>query len=951
MPHVPTDRWRRIEELYHAAVARPSSQRSAFVAEACAGDDGLRRDVESLLAHEPESEHFLEAPALDVAAQVMADEQNTFSAGQRVGSYTIRSPIGAGGMGEVYRAHDSKLGRDVAIKILPPTLTIDPDRRARFEREARTLAALNHPHIGAIYGLEELGGTPALVLELVDGETLAERIGRGPLALAEAVEAAAQIAEALEAAHERGIVHRDLKPANVKLTPGGIVKVLDFGLAKFVNPVGADVPHSSITVDATHEGTLLGTAGYLSPEQARGQATDKRTDIWAFGCVLYEMLAGLRAFAGDTAADTIPAILDGDVDWQALPERTPAGIRRLLRRCLAKDARHRLRDIGDARLELLDGRDEDPVGAGRPGSGRPNMPFLALAFVVVAAASAALGAFFRPDVHNKRTEPSVRFSISPPPGAVFADAPDNTFLALSPDGSQLAVVTTEPAGTTRVWVRPLSSFDATPVTGTEEAASVFWSPDGQSLGFFADHKLKRVDLSGKAPITVCDVPQAEGITGTWGSDGRILFAPVTGTTVFSVPAGGGTPSAAIAVDEAKEGVVQWPSFLSDGRRFVYVVRPPDRSHRTLMLAEPGKTPRPILAVDSNVEWVDPDYFVFARKDGTLVAQRFDLSRGQIVGEPVSIASSVDYGLGPGRAMFAVSRSGTVAYLPEQVSQMMWTDRMGKALELVGPSGSYTGLRLSPDGGRVLFGRMQSGTGTADLFVSDLRRRTEDRLTSDPGNEVGGVWLHGGRAIAFAADRGGPPHLFRKDIATGTEDELLPAGKRQLPTDVSPDGTTLVFVERTARASGRLWTMALPSHARSALIGTTFDESDAHFSPDGLFIAYTSDESGSGRYDVYIAAFPHGPRLRVSTAEGGRAPRWARDGRELFYLTSDRRLVTVPVRTRPSLELGSGRTLFTTGATTWSDYDVSMDGKRFIAIVLPEAAPVAVVQHFVSDLQR
>jgi Tol biopolymer transport system component len=464
---------------------------------------------------------------------------------------------------------------------------------------------------------------------------------------------------------------------------------------------------------------------------------------------------------------------------------------------------------------------------------------------------------------------------------VFADTPDNTFLALSPDGSQLALVATEPAGATRVWVRPLSALNATPVAGTEGAASVFWSPDGRSLGFFADHKLKRVDLLGNALMTVCDVPQAEGMTGTWGSDGRILFAPVTGTTIFSVSPAGGTPSAAIVLEEAKEGVVQWPWFLSDGRRFVYVVRPPDRSRRTLMLEEPGGTPRPILTVDSNVEWVDPDYFVYARKDGALVAQRFNLSREQIVGEPVSIAASVSYGLGPGRAMFAVSRNGTVAYQPEQTSQMMWTDRMGTAIEPVGPAGSYTGLRLSPDGGRLLFGRMQAGTGTADLFVSDLRRRVEDRLTSHPGNEVGGVWLKGGRAVAFAADRGGPPHLFEKDLATGIEDELLPAGKRQLPTDVSPDGTTLVFVERTGRANGRLWTMALSSRARSALIGPSFDESDAHFSPDGRFIAYTSDQSGSGRYDLYIAPFPRGPEVRVSTAEGGRAPRWARDGRELF----------------------------------------------------------------------
>ena len=442
------------------------------------------------------------------------------------------------------------------------------------------------------------------------------------------------------------------------------------------------------------------------------------------------------------------------------------------------------------------------------------------------------------------------------------------------------------------------------------------------------------------------------MTGTWGSDGRILFAPVSGDTILSVPAAGGTPAAEIRPNESRgETNVKWPRFLPDGRRFVYVARQRDGS-RTVMLVEAGKAPRPILPVASNVEWVDPDYVVFARREGTLVAQRVDLSSGRIVGEPILIAQSVDYAYGPGRAMFTVSRNGNVVYQPQQTQRMMWIDRAGKELESVGtPGEDYGRLRLSTDGAQLLFGRLQAGTGSFDLWTFDLRRGVEARLTSDPGNETGGVWLPGGRAVAFAADRGTPPpHVFRKDLVTGAEEEWLPAGKFQLVDDVSPDGTTLVFSERTGSGTWNLSLVALAgSRARRPLLPSPFNVMNARFSPDGRFGAFESDDSG--RIEVYVAPFPTGAKVRVSTG-GGVSSRWSNDGRELFYMSSDRHLVVVPVRTHPSLELGTPVSLFMSGEMAKkADFDVSPDGKRFIAVVPGAEAPVAVIQHWTSEVGR
>jgi Tol biopolymer transport system component/tRNA A-37 threonylcarbamoyl transferase component Bud32 len=855
---------------------------------------------------------------------VMLRPQLPLQPGARLGPYEILSAIGAGGMGDVYRARDTRLDRTVAIKILREAHS---DVNPRFAREAKAIAALAHPHICTLFDIGHEGDTDYLVMEFLEGETLGARLMRGPLPLDQALKTAIEIGGALDLAHHAGIVHRDLKPSNVMLTKAG-TKLLDFGLAKLVaaGPGSMTMP---VTVQtATVHGTIVGTLQYMAPEQLEGREADPRTDLFAFGAVLYEMVTGRRAFDGTSQSSVIAAILETDPpSIRTAQPLAPPVLDRVVSKCLTKDPEARWRTLEWTRTTAL----------------------VALAAVVVVLA-VALGAFFGAG-RGTQHETSVRFSVSPPVGAAFVHSFEDIFLALSPDGSQLALVATAPAGPTRIWLRPLSAFDPRPVEGTEGATSLFWSPDGRSLAFFADGKLKRVDLRGNAVMTLCDLPQGSGFTGTWGADGRILFAPVATDAIFSVTSTGGTPAAAVRQNESRgENYVQWPRFLSDGRRFVYIARLQDGS-RELMLVEPGKAPRPVLPVASNVEWIDPDYFVFARRDGTLVAQRIDLSSVRVVGEPLLIAQSVDYFYGPGRAVFTVSRNGNVAYQPQQTQQMMWIDRAGRDREAVAqPGEEYAGLRLSPDGGALLFSRLQAGTGSLDLWTFDLRRGVETRLTSDRGNELSGPWLPDGRSVAFVADRGRPPpHLFRKDLATGVEVEWLPAGEFQVADDVSPDGTTLVFSERT-RGEWNLSLLALTgSHARSPLFPTPLNAKEARFSPDGRFVAFVSGDSR--RPEVYVVPFPTGAKVRVSS-EGGASPRWSRDGHELFYLSSDGHLVAVPVRTRPSLELGTPVSLFMSGdMAKRGDFDVSPDGKRFIAVVPGSETPVAVIQHWTPDVGR
>jgi serine/threonine protein kinase len=554
------ERWRRVEEVYHAALTRGESERMAFVASACADDESLRLEVESLLAQAASADGVLAGPAVGMAAKMVSEIGASTLTGRRLGAYQVHSRIGAGGMGEVYRARDTKLGRDVAIKILPRLFTSDPERLARFEREARVLASLNHPHIGAIYGLEDADGLPALVLELVDGETLADRIARGPIPLTDALAIARQIADALEAAHERDIVHRDVKPANIKVTPNGVVKVLDFGLAKISDAASGGASSLRATTPAVSTpGVILGTAAYMSPEQAKGKEAGRTSDVWAFGCVLYELLTGRRVFEGVTAGEVLGEVLKTEPDWGALPDESPESIRRLLRRCLQKEPRSRLHDMADVRLEIEDAQIA-PTGAEsqRLVTVRPRTWPLWTALACVTFVAVAIVMWV---IRARPTAPEVRLEVTTPPSS------DPVSLAVSPDGERI-VFSAGAEDDSRLWVRALNSVSTQTLTGTRGARFPFWSPDSRSIGFFADGKLKRIDVDSGAVDVLADASMGRG--GTWNQDGVILFTQNTGGSIVRVSASGGSQSPQI-LGEAQGGFQRFPQFLPDGRHFLYYV--------------------------------------------------------------------------------------------------------------------------------------------------------------------------------------------------------------------------------------------------------------------------------------------------------------------------------------------------------------------------------------------
>ena len=885
--------------------------------------------------------------------------------GTRLGPYEILSPLGAGGMGEVYKARDTRLERTVAVKVLPPHLASSPEARQRFEREAKAISRLSHPHICGLFDVGQQDGTDFLVMELLEGETLSARLAKGPLPLEDVVRYGIEMADALDLAHRQGIVHRDLKPGNVMLTQSG-VKLLDFGLAKVVAPLfpRSDASESltaSMPADLTEEGTLLGTFQYMAPEQLEGRAADARSDIFAFGTVLYEMATGRKTFAGSSQAAIAGAIMGQEPPpISSLQPLSPPAFDRLVRNCLAKDPDRRWQTAHDIGLQLAGMGELAPQVAGTAPATHVLRRWMPWA-VASAAVAAAVIAVFRPGVPSLPASPPVRFSVSPPPGGAFTldRNVETVSLALSPDGSRIGFVASDPTGETRIWLRPLDGLEARPLVGTEGATSLFWSPDGRSIAFFAGDKLKRLDLPAGSPVPLCDVPENIGLYGTWGSGGQILFASNRGEAIFRVTTTGVAPSEVIKADRSRGEIkVNLPWFLPDGTRFLYLSRHSDFSGQ-LMLGELGKPPRRVLSVASNVQWVDPDYLVFVR-DGTLVGQRFDLSSGRVTGDPFSIAESVNYFFPTGVARFSTSRNGVLVYQANRNrARIVWIDRSGREIAQLGASANYFSLRLSPDGSKAIIDRLEPGPGAYDLWSFDLERGIETRLTSGIASEIRGIWLSGGGAVVFSSvsssgGRGNVLHLFRKDLTSGTEKELLPKGGFQIGTDVSPDGSTVVFQERAERGDFDLWTLPLSGEPTpSPFVRSPFNEINGCFSPDGHNVAYVSDESGRG--ELYVAPFPAtGRKTRVSSG-GGWDPRWSRDGHELFYLSDEGQVVSVPVRLAPTLELGSPVPLFTVkGGKGWSDYDVSLDGKKFLAIVpevVADEQPLTVILNWAAEIKR
>jgi Tol biopolymer transport system component len=843
----------------------------------------------------------------------------SLTAGSRIGPYQVVSVLGSGGMGDVYRARDTRLARDVAIKALPDAFTADPDRVARFEREAQLLAALNHPHIATIYGLEEIDASSRiLVMELVEGETLAHKLSAGRLLPRQALTIARQIADALDAAHSKGIVHRDLKPANIGLTTGGVVKVLDFGIAKSLSPPQDADASMATRASVTHAGAVMGTAAYMSPEQTRGLAIDKRTDIWAFGCVVYEMLTGRRAFLGSTTSDIAVSVLERDPDWSALPEATPPRIRWLLRRCLTKDAQDRLHDIADARIEI-DEEIRQPAETALP-AGRARLRernFWAFATLSLLALTAFL--LWRT---TNAPPPTTASTASYTAAILLPDGlqptgPSAGRLALSPDGTQIAVVAADAAGVSRLYLRRLDSRAARPLAGTDGAEYPFWSPDSRFIAFHAQSKLQKVDVTGGDVITLADA--SFGATGAWNQDDVILFTPRGDAPLFRVSATSGSPVEATTLDQASgESQHSFPFFLPDGRHFLFFVV----GSRGGLIAPRGvylgsldrDTPARLLIEGASHAKYANGHVVFLR-DGSLLTQRFDPERLQVEGEAVPLAEGVqtaDRSVSNITGAFSVSQTGVLAYQAGSrvLTELTWFDRQGNRLSTIGDRGEYTDVDLSPDGTRVLTSVMDPAQATRDVWIFDIARGLGERLTFGPGDDFAPNWSPDGTRIFFSSRRQGTVHLYEKLSESSTTETLLredDLGK--FNPQPSPDGQHLIYVAGGG-IIGRsdIWVLARSGNDGRPFIETPFIETQPQFSPDGRWVAFMS--SRSGRAEVYATSFPQRDReTRVST-NGGSLPRWSRDKREIFYVAPDGTLTVMTVATSGErLSFGMPRALF------------------------------------------
>ena len=895
------------------------------------------------------------------------------SAGSRLGSYEVLSALGAGGMGEVYRARDTKLGRDVAIKVLPSSFAADPERVARFQREAHLLAALNHPHIAAIYGLEEHAGSQVLVLELVDGDTLAHRMGG--LSLRDSLAIARQVADALQAAHDRGIVHRDLKPANIAMTADGQVKVLDFGLAKLEpaardsGEAGMELTNSpTLTVGATQAGVILGTAAYMSPEQARGQVVDKRADIWAFGAVLYEMLARRPLFPGETITDVLGGIVKSEPDWSALPGETPASIRNLLRRCLQKDRDRRLRDIGDARIEI-----EDALGAPEPEAPAPRFvaarPRLGtrerlawislsavLAFIIVAVATMA---YLRTPASG---DGRAQFEIAAPERSTFAGSGVLATIpspALSADGRHLAFVAVGSNGATSLWVRAFESGNSTMLPGTEGAVLPFWSPDGRSIGFFAQGKLKKIEVAGGTPQTLCDAVGLPG-GGTWSSTGTILFGPTWTSPLYRVPASGALPTVATTLDASQqESGHIWPTFLPDGRHFLYLVRSAKAERAGIFVGSlDSQDSKRLLNADSPVAFGSNRYLLFM--SGTdLMAQPFDAGRLELTGAPTRVAERVQYQRAIGSyGAFSAATTDTLVYRSGSfgaATELVWVDRTGKQTGQVSVSAGYSVPSLSSDDRRIAV--IISGESGNDIWVLDVARNTRQRLTFDR-TAVIPVWSPDGSRVLYRSEKAGAGDLYQKlSTGIGTEDALLTTNAMKNPTDWSADGRFILYETQNPKTNNDIWILPTTGDRKPfPLLDSEFNEYQGRTSPDGRWVAYVSDESGSP--EVYVQSFPKpGGKWQISTA-GGADPRWRRDGRELYFISADRKLMAAEVKADATFQAGVPQALFDVRVSGLVDvrghYAVSADGRRFLVNRLGESggsSPMTVVLNWTAALRK
>jgi len=950
------DRWQEINQLYQAALDLEASQRSAFLDRACAGDEELRREVESLLASHEQASKFIEAPALEVAAKEIAKKQTRSMIGSMIGSYKIVALLGAGGMGEVYKAKDTRLGREVAVKILPSVFSTDADRLRRFEQEARAAGKLNHPNVLAIYDFGIHDGSPYMVSELLEGETLRDRMKGTALPPRKAIEYALQIARGLAAAHEKGIVHRDLKPENLFITKDGRIKILDFGLAK-LRPkfsAAADTAESTRTLE-TASGIVMGTAGYMSPEQVRGEETDHRSDLFSFGTILYEMLSGQRPFQGKSAVETMNAILKEEPPELSEKDlNIPLALEHLMRRCLEKTPEQRFQAASDLAfgLEELLGSTLPVASAAGQRRKRERLAWVVATFFLLVVTMALV-------VFHFRQAPSetgiMRFNVPPPQKATFAP---QSPVAVSPDGHHLAFAATS-EDKTLLWVRTLDSLLPRSLQGTEGAAFPFWSPDSRSIGFFAQGQLKRIEASGGQVLTLCNASGHFG-AGTWNRDGVILFSTLFSVVLDRVSASGGSATPTTTLDPSRrEQNHVWPQFLPDGRHFVYLATSSQGVSIGINVGSlDSKETKRILEADSNGVYAAPGYLLFVR-GGLLLAQPFDAKRLEITGEPIPVLEPVHYKSGL-RLLLSVSENGVLAYESGNPNrQLIWFDRVGRQVGSISEPGEYWDLELSPDNRRVAVEIAdERANGYSDIWTIDLLHGIPTRLTFGPGSAIQPAWSPDGSHIVYASNQGGEDQMLQKVSNGAGNAELLVKGLG-MASDWSSDGRFIVYeLPDPKNQKYDLWVLPLfGDHKPFPFVQTKFDEDSGHFSPNGRWMAYVSNESGHG--EVYVQSFPaSGAKWQIST-NGGSNPRWRRDGKELFYLAANKlanRLMAVAVNEEGgTFRAGVPKVLFQTRAiVTRYRYAVTADGQRFLVITPLEEAttsPITVVLNWTKELRR
>ncbi|HET9793954.1 MAG TPA: protein kinase [Thermoanaerobaculia bacterium] len=886
----------------------------------------------------------------------------TLAAGTRLGPYEVASPLGAGGMGEVYRAKDTRLDREVAIKVLPEHLSANAELRQRFEREAKAISALTHPHICTLHDVGNQDGVEYLVMELLDGQSLSERLESGALPPDQVIRFGIEIADALEAAHRQGIVHRDLKPGNVMLTRSG-VKLLDFGLAKHrAAAVQSEISHlSSMATELTpsrpaltEQGTIMGTFQYMAPEQLEGKEADARSDIFAFGCVLYEMATGRKAFTGKSRASMIGAILkDHPAPISSITPMTPPALDRLVQTCLAKEPDDRFQTAHDVKLQLQ-WIAEGGSQAGAPAvvvSRRKTREKLAWGLSGLLFAAAALLA-----VGYLRRAPApaspVRFQLVLPDALSVVEAP-----RISPDGKLLAFSARNADGKAQIWMRPLEALDPRPVPGTDGASfRPIWAPDSRHIAFVAEGKLKKVDIAGAPPQTICDA--TTGADGSWGKDGTILFDGQTSDPIRRVSAGGGTPQTAVKAEGSSS--VGWPDFLPDGKHFLYFEFGGGGTGQGRVMAaslDPQEKPRKILDSDSLAQYAPPGRLLYV-KEGTLVAQAFDASALKLTGEPVPIAEQMG-ATGNGLADFSVSANGALVYRGgvSNETRLVWVDRSGKETSELEKAAGYGSSAISPDGTRLAMDVSDSRSDKRDIWIRDLVRGVTSRFTFDPANEVAPVWSPDGNRLVYSSDRKGPPSLYQKDASgTGPETELWSCGDSLIANDWSSDGKFILVNRLTAKNSWDIWVYPTDrTNKPFPFVEGAFTEVLPTFSPDVRYVTYMSNESG--RFEIYVQQFPGpGGKWQVSGA-GGTEPHWSADGKTIYFRGLDSKMMAAAIDAGATFTAGVPQALFDARVQPGqrrNAYAVTRDGQKFLLLSplgKEKIAPITVVLNWPEALHQ